>query len=107
MFLTYNSYGGLNAITQSYLETYLYNKRARPTKNEPQQGISYLEREREGWDRERKEVRERERWASGSVGRIFKVRFGRKREKEGKDRDIEIHTNKETELTIKIPSKAG
>jgi hypothetical protein len=29
---------------------YLYNKRARPTKNEPQQGIriSYLEREREG-----------------------------------------------------------
>jgi len=26
----------------------LYNKRARPTKNEPQQGISYLEREREG-----------------------------------------------------------
>ncbi len=52
-------------------------------------------------------MRERERWASGSVGRIFKVRFGRKREKEGKDRDIEIHTNKETELTIKIPSKAG
>ncbi len=27
---------------------YLYNKRACPTKNEPQQGISYLEREREG-----------------------------------------------------------
>jgi hypothetical protein len=26
----------------------LYNKRACPTKNEPQQGISYLEREREG-----------------------------------------------------------
>jgi hypothetical protein len=26
----------------------LYNKRVRPTKNEPQQGISYLEREREG-----------------------------------------------------------
>jgi len=27
---------------------YLYNKRACPTKNEPQQGISYLERERAG-----------------------------------------------------------
>ena len=26
----------------------LYNKRVRPTKNEPQQGISYLEIEREG-----------------------------------------------------------
>ncbi len=26
----------------------LYNKRVRPTKNEPQQRISYLEREREG-----------------------------------------------------------
>ncbi len=26
----------------------LYNKRACPTKNEPQQKISYLEREREG-----------------------------------------------------------
>ncbi len=26
----------------------LYNKRACPTKKEPQQGISYLEREREG-----------------------------------------------------------
>jgi hypothetical protein len=26
---------------------HLYNKRVHPTKNEPQQGISYLERERE------------------------------------------------------------
>jgi hypothetical protein len=57
----------------------LYYKRARPTKNEPLQGISYLEREREGCDREREEVTER--WAGGSVGRIFKVRFGRKRER--------------------------
>jgi len=32
-----------NNVTSS-----LYNKRVRPTKNEPQQGISYLEREREG-----------------------------------------------------------
>jgi hypothetical protein len=44
----------------------LYNKRACPTKNEPQQGISYLERERAG-------VRERERergWLAGrSAGR--------------------------------------
>ena len=38
-----------------YSSKYLYNKRACPTKNEPQQGISYLEREREG-------VREREGW---------------------------------------------
>jgi hypothetical protein len=32
---------------------HLYNKRARPTKNEPEQVISYLEREREGCERER------------------------------------------------------
>jgi hypothetical protein len=32
----------------SSLRTKLYNKRACPTKNEPQQGISSLEREREG-----------------------------------------------------------
>jgi hypothetical protein len=38
----------------------LYNKRVRPTKNEPQQGISYLEREREGVrEGEMEEVRER------------------------------------------------
>jgi hypothetical protein len=37
----------------SQTENNLYNKRVRPTKNEPQQGISNLEREREG-------VRERE-----------------------------------------------
>jgi hypothetical protein len=30
----------------------LYNKRVRPIKNEPQQGISYLERLREGGERE-------------------------------------------------------
>jgi hypothetical protein len=30
----------------------LYNKRVHPTKNEPQQGISYLERAREGGERE-------------------------------------------------------
>ncbi len=39
----------------------LYNKRVRPTKNEPQQGISYLERAREG-------VRERERERGGWAG---------------------------------------
>ncbi len=43
----------------SYL---LYNKRVRPSKNEPQQGISYLEREREG-------VREAEGWVSGPAGK--------------------------------------
>ena len=61
---------------------YIYNKRVRPTKNEPQQqGISYLERKRE-W------VRERER--GGRAGRNIqgKVRFGR-------DRDIMRHRNKE------------
>jgi hypothetical protein len=42
---------------------YLYNKRACPTKNEPQrQGISYLEREREG-------IREREGRPGRSAGR--------------------------------------
>jgi hypothetical protein len=57
----------------------LYNKRACPTKNEPQQQkISYLEREKEGC------VREREGWG------IFKVRLGlgeiyREREIEGTD----------------------
>jgi hypothetical protein len=39
--------------------THLYNKRVCPTKNEPQLGISYLEKEREG-------VRERET----GVGRV-------------------------------------
>jgi hypothetical protein len=45
----------------------LYNKRVCPTKNEPQQGISYLEREREG-------VRERGAggWAGQQPG-TFKV----------------------------------
>ncbi len=57
--------------------TYLYNKGVRPTKNEPQQGISYLERgteERRG-EREREReggVQEREREGGG----IFKVRLG-------------------------------
>jgi hypothetical protein len=35
------------------MSSYLYNKRACPTKNEPQQGISYLERARAGGERER------------------------------------------------------
>jgi hypothetical protein len=30
------------------MNSFLYNKIVCPTKNEPQQGISYLEREREG-----------------------------------------------------------
>ena len=61
----------------------LYNKRVRPTKNEPQQGISYLERAREGCERER----------GGWMG--FKVRLGlggieRKRV------EAEIHRDRET-----------
>ncbi len=39
---------------KSHIYNNLYNKRVRPTKKEPQQqGISYLEREREGVRRER------------------------------------------------------
>ena len=51
----------------------LYNKRVRPSKNEPQQGISYLERVREGGERKRG-------W-EGQQAVIFKVRvrFGRDR----------------------------
>jgi hypothetical protein len=47
---------------------YLYNKRACPTKNEPQQGISYLEREREGV---REGGGERKRGVGGLAGRRF------------------------------------
>ncbi len=62
----------------------LYNKRVCPTKNEPQQGISYTEREKEEvWEREKGQ------WAGQQAG-IFKVRFGRDREDRGKrKRDIE------------------
>ncbi len=41
------------------------NKRVHPAKNEPQQGISYLERERD-WVREKEGVREKKR--DGRVG---------------------------------------
>ncbi len=59
---------------------YRYNKRVRPTKNEPQQqGISYVEREKEGC------VRERGGWAGQQAG-IFKVRLGLE-EIEGRDRE--------------------
>jgi hypothetical protein len=51
-----------------YFLRYLYNKRVCPTKNEPQQGISYLERAREGGEREGEGVRERERWVGRSAG---------------------------------------
>jgi hypothetical protein len=45
------------------------DKRVYPTKNEPQQqGISYLDREKEG-------VRERGVWAGQQAG-IFKVKLG-------------------------------
>ncbi len=50
-------------IEQFRIDYLLYNKRVRPTKNEPQQGISYLERAREGGG-----VRDRERWVGGSAG---------------------------------------
>jgi hypothetical protein len=65
----------------------LYNKRVRPTKNEPQQGISYLERARDGDERER----------VGQQAVICKVRSGLGKIK-GTDRETEIerHGNKET-----------
>ncbi len=47
----------------------LYNKRVCPTKNEPQQGISYLERARAGGEGGE---REGGGWAGQQV--IFKVR---------------------------------
>jgi hypothetical protein len=56
-------------------ELYLYNKRACPTKNEPQQGISYLVREREevrvrGVGRGERE-REKGGWVSRSADRLI------------------------------------
>ncbi len=70
----------------SELTGYLYNKRACPTINEPQQGISYLERERAG-------VREREGLAGRQAG-IFKVRLGLGAI-EGRDRNTEIQGDRE------------
>jgi hypothetical protein len=49
---------------QRVITFYLYNKRVRPTKNEPQQAISYLERAGGGGG----EVREREGLMGGSEG---------------------------------------
>ncbi len=78
-------------------ENHLPNKRARPTKNEPQQQeISYLKRER---------------GQAGQKAGIFKVRLGLG-DTEGRDRETEIQRDIEkrdieTELTIKIPRKAG
>jgi hypothetical protein len=52
---------------------HLFNKRVRPTKNEPQQGISYLEREMEGVRERGRSARERkgvgERESGGPAGR--------------------------------------
>jgi hypothetical protein len=51
------SYKALNIsclkLSIHFCWVYLYNKRVCPTKNEPQQGISYLERARERGERER------------------------------------------------------
>jgi hypothetical protein len=85
---------------------YIY-KRVCPTKIEhQQQDISYLEREREGGDRE---GHAGGRWVGQQAG-IFKVRIGLG-EIEGRDRDTrDRETNKqrdiETELTIKITREA-
>ncbi len=82
----------------------LYNKRACPTKNEPQQGISYLEREGEI------EKRVREREGGGRVSRQAYLRFSQVQERQRGE--TEIQRDRETqkqraELTIEIPSKAG
>jgi hypothetical protein len=71
------------------MQLHLYNKRVCPTKNEPQQGISYLEKARERGG-------ERGGWA-GQQAVIFKVRLGLG-EIEGRHRETEIerHRNKET-----------
>jgi hypothetical protein len=80
--------------------TNLYNRRACPTKNKPQQQeISYLTRER---------------GAGRQVSRQEYLRLGLG-EIEGRDRDTEIQRYRDTEiqrdietdLTLKIPSKAG
>jgi hypothetical protein len=65
---------------------YLYNKRACPTKNEPQQQeISNLKRERERGGR------------AGQQAGIFKVRLGLGEiQKIQRYRDIQRHRNKET-----------
>ncbi len=60
----------------------LYNKRVRPTKTEPQQGISYLER-----------AREREKEREGWVG--FKVRLGLR---DRGERQRQRQRNKETKI---------
>jgi hypothetical protein len=66
----------------------LYNKRACPTKNEPQQGISYMERERAG-------LRERGAgWQAGQQAGIFKVMLGLG-VIEGRNRNTEIQGDRE------------
>jgi hypothetical protein len=53
-------------------------------------------------------VRERERGGHVSRSAYLKlVRFRRDRRERQRYREIERHRNKETELLIKIPSKAG
>ncbi len=98
-FLTYT-----NTLPFFYVPHNLYNKRACPTKNQPQQGISYLEREREG-------VREREGWVGEQVSRQAYLRFSQVWERQWGEteryKEIRRHRSKETELTNKIPSKAG
>jgi hypothetical protein len=69
---------------------YLYNKRACPTKNEPQQGISYLERERAG-EREREGLAG---WQAGQQAGIFKVMLGLG-VIEGRGRNTEIQGDRE------------
>ncbi len=55
-----------NAPLVLQIPKHLYNKRVCPTKNETKQGISYLEREREGV---REREREREWWVGEQVSR--------------------------------------
>jgi hypothetical protein len=61
----------LKSLNYNLFVSNLYNKCVQRTKNEPQQGISYLERAREGAG-----VREREGWVAGQQAVIFKMRLG-------------------------------
>ena len=60
----YKSAGWLGDTCKAWIAQLVsYKKRVRPTKNEPQQGISYLERERDRGEREREiERRTRQRY---------------------------------------------
>ncbi len=75
-----------NSCSTHPMSYHLCNKRACPTKNEPQQGISYLKREREGYEIKRRAGRRVSRQA------YLRVMLGLKeieREKDCRDEESE------------------